>query len=409
MNQKVRVLCIHFTGAFGGASRSLFEALSGMPKSEISPFFLTQRGSVEQFFEKLGPVVTSRGLTQFDNTRYSHYRGVRWVVLLRELAFVPYTINALWIAKKKFGKIDLIHVNEFTGLITLILAKLFFKAPALVHVRSVARDDPNSLRTKFASFLFRKFADHIIAIDQNVRSSLPVALPVEIIHNSFKVVTPDVSQVTPAALSNISPSAFKVGFIGNLLKVKGIFELLDAALILRDKGINVEFVIVGDDAKPSQGVKGKLIKALGLQQNSSAEVKSFLTHHSLWDKVHLCGFTPDIGRIYQYLDVLCFPSHYDAPGRPIFEAAFYAVPSIVAVRNPFNDTLIDGVTGIAIEPHNPEQISNAIEFLVANCDKRRAMGLAAKELAQRNFDVDTNSKKLLETYYELSSAHSPQK
>lgn len=408
MSRAIRVLCIHFTGAFGGASRSLTEALSGIPKSEVIPFFLTQRGSVEGVFGKLGPVVTSRGITQFDNTRYSHYRGVRWLVFLRELAFIPFTLNALRVAKKEFGHVDLIHVNEFTGLLTLIVAKKVFKVPALVHVRSVARNDSGSLRTMFVNFLFRKLADRIIAIDQNVRASLPANLPVEVIHNSFKVTCENEHPSCTAVLNSVSPVSFKVGFIGNLLKVKGIFELLESALLLKNKGLNIEFLIVGDDAKPSQGLKAQLIRVLGLQQNSRAEVEIFLTKHNLRDNVHLLGFTPNIGEIYQHLDVLCFPSHYDAPGRPIFEAAFYSVPSIVAVREPLSDTLVDGKTGIAIEPRNPIQLSKAIEYLISNPDKRKAMGIAAKELAQRNFDVDLNSRKLLHVY-QLLSSHSSQR
>ena len=183
----IRVLCIHFTGAFGGASRSLFEALSEMSPTDVQPMFLTQHGSVVDFFSKLGPVVASRGLSQFDNTRYSHYRGVRWVVLLRELAYLPYTIQALRTARREFGEVDLVHVNEFTGLMTLCLAKFFFKAPALVHVRSIARNEPRSIRTRIENYLFRNLAAGVVAIDQNVRASLPASLPVKIIHNSFRV------------------------------------------------------------------------------------------------------------------------------------------------------------------------------------------------------------------------------
>ena len=66
------------------------------------------------------------------------------------------------------------------------------------------------------------------------------------------------------------------------------------------------------------------------------------------------------------MDVLCFPSHYDAPGRPIFEAAFFGVPSIVAVRNPRPDTLVDGETGLAIRPHDADELAEAITRLATH-------------------------------------------
>lgn len=397
----IRVLCIHFTGAFGGASRSMFEALSEMSPEDVQPMCLTQHGTVIDFFSKLGPVVSARGLSQFDNTRYSHYRGVRWMVLLRELAFLPFTIQALRTAKRQFGDVDLIHVNEFTGLMTLWLAQLYFKAPALVHVRSVARNEPRSLRTRLENHLFSKLAAGVVAIDQNVRASLPASLPVKIIHNSFKVKAQVDTEENSRALARLSPTAFKVGFVGNLLKVKGIFELLEAALSLRNKGIDVEFVIVGDDAKPSTGLKSRVVNALGLQQNSKVEVERFIDDHQLRSIVHLLGFTSNIGQIYRAMDVLCFPSHYDAPGRPIFEAAFYGVPSIVAVSNPYDDTLIHGETGLAIASKAADEISTAVEYLIANPQKRKAMGHAARTLAHNNFDVTHNSAALLLLYKEL--------
>jgi glycosyltransferase involved in cell wall biosynthesis len=398
-----RVLYIHFTGAFSGASRSLYEFLAESTPQHISPMFITQRGTVVDYFAKLGPVVSAKGLSQFNNTQYGYYRGVRWLVILRELFYLPYTIHALISAKKKFGVVDIIHVNEFTGLITLWLVKKFFKAPAIVHVRSVARVSSDSLRTRFVDFMFRTLADHVIAIDQNVKASLPESLPVSVIHNSLRlksqVDTDNISQ----SLSYISSSSFKVGFVGNLLKVKGIIELIQAAHILKIEGFDVDFVVVGDDAKPSKGIKSTALGFLGLQQNSKAEVERLLEEYDLRDRFHLLGFTANIGQIYRFVNVLCFPSHYDAPGRPIFEAAFYSKPSIVAVQRPFADTLIHGVTGLAISPKSVDEIVSSVKYFINNPDKCILMGAAAKALAEKNFDVVRNSNELIALYKSLQN------
>jgi glycosyltransferase involved in cell wall biosynthesis len=397
----LRILYLHFTGAFGGASRSLLEVVSELAPEHVTPMFITQHGSVVNYFSKHGPVICARGLTQFDNTRYSHYRGARWLVLLRELAYLPYTIHALSVARRHFGAVDIIHVNEFTGLITLWLAKLFFQVPAIVHVRSVARADAGSLRTRFVNYLFHKLAASVIAIDHNVRSSLPSSLPVNVIHNSFRVKSQADTYENTRALALLSPTSFKVGFVGNLLKVKGIIELIQSAYILKTNGFNIEFVVVGDDVKPSKGINSFVLNLLGLQQNSRAEIEHLLDEYDLRSNVHLMGFTSNIGQIYRCVDVLCFPSHYDAPGRPIFEAAFFGVPSIVAVQNPYEDTLAHGVTGLAILPKSVNEIVSAIEYLVNNPDKCRSMGTAAKLLAEKNFDIARNSAELLSVYQSI--------
>lgn len=400
----LRVLYLHFTGAYGGASRSMIEAVSELSPEHVIPMFITQRGSVCSYFSKLGPVIMARGLTQFDNTRYSYYRGFRWLVLGRELAYLPHTIYALIVAKQRFGKVDIIHVNEVTGSIALLLAKIVFRAPAIIHVRSVARSDERSGRTRVVNYLLRKLAACVIAIDRNVAASLPSRLPVTVIHNSFKLKSEADTEENARALSGLSQTSFKVGFVGNLLKVKGIIELIQSAHILIDRGVDVEFVVIGDDVKPSKGIKSYLLNLLGLQQNTRTEIEHLLEKYELRSNVHLLGFTSNIGQIYRSIDVLCFPSHYDAPGRPIFEAAFFGVPSIVAVQNPYEDTLVDGVTGLAILPKSVSEIVSAIEFLINHPEKCRSMGAAAKTLAEKNFDVVRNSERLLSAYQSASKS-----
>jgi glycosyltransferase involved in cell wall biosynthesis len=135
-----------------------------------------------------------------------------------------------------------------------------------------------------------------------------------------------------------------------------------------------------------------------LANDVKADLEQLIAEYALDETFHLMGFTADIQRVYPTLDVLCFPSHYDAPGRPIFEAAFSAVPSIVAVREPRPDTLIPGKTGLAIAPRDPEALAQAIISLAANRDGARAMGRAAQAMARENFDVKKNSQKMLALY-----------
>lgn len=393
------------TGAFGGSSRSLYEVLRVFQEKELDAIFVTQRGTVRDFFSRLGSVVETHGLTQFDNTRYSYYRGFRWVVLLRELLYLPGTIMALYRVKSICKKVDIIHLNEFTGLIPLWLAqRFFFKAPAVVHVRSVARTTSGSLRVRWVNWMLRHLAKAVIAIDETVRASLPPDLPVEVIHNSFDPGPSDCKDhETPDSLKRLRPHSFKVGFVGNLLKVKGILELIESAHMTRDRGYDIEFVIVGDNARSTRGFGRRILKLLGLEQNMKAEVESMIERYNLRDCVHLVGFTSNLSFVYRHMDVLCFPSHFDAPGRPVFEAAFFGVPSIVAARNPTADTLIHGKTGLAVSPRSAEQLAEAIQLLASDTELTKSMGKAAKDLALRNFNVQANAEKLLAVYRRIVS------
>lgn len=402
----LRVLYIHMVGAFGGASRSLYEVVRALPPGAVEATFLTQGGTVREFFARLGRVLEARGLTKIDNTHYSYYRGLRWLVLLRELAYLPATLFALRRARSACGELDIVHLNEFTGLLVLWLARRWLKPRAcVVHVRSVARVDPRSWRTRWVNRMLRHEADAVVAIDENVRASLPRDLPVHVIHNAFSPTSADgVDDRIAPRLAGLRPESFKVGFVGNLLAVKGIHELIEAARITTQRGCDIEFIIIGDDAQSSRGLQAAVLGMLGLRQNMRAEVEAALDRHQLRDRVHMLGFTTDLAAVYRRMDVLCFPSHYDAPGRPIFEAAFFGVPSIVAVREPKSDTLLDGVSGIAIEPRSSEQLAGAILRLAADRQLAQRMGVAAREMTERNFDVQRNAAELLKVYRRVLGA-----
>lgn len=395
----IRVLYLHMIGSFGGASRSLFEAVRAFPPGEIEACFLTQRGTVEPFFGQLGEVETVRGFAKFDHTRYSHYRGLRWLVALRELTYLPSTLLGLRRARRRWGHVDLIHLNEFTGVLALWVARRLFRAPAVIHVRSVVQDDARLARTRWMHALLHREAAAVVSIDESVRASLPVDLDVTVIHNAFAPARASGSDVAlDAALARLKPGTFTIGFVGNLLRVKGILDLIEAAGQLATRGLDFQLLIVGDDAGDSRGVRARALRRLGLSQDVRAEVEAAIERHGLRERVHLTGFTKEIARAYPRMQALCFPSHYDAPGRPIFEAAFFGVPSVVAVRRPRADTLVHGVTGLAVPPREPDALADALESLVRDPGAAQRMGEAARAMAEDTFSVERNAGRLLALY-----------
>jgi glycosyltransferase involved in cell wall biosynthesis len=127
-------------------------------------------------------------------------------------------------------------------------------------------------------------------------------------------------------------------------------------------------------------------------------LKLLVKQAGLESRILMLGHRNDLGHIYSNVDVLCFPSHYNAPGRPIFEAAYFGRPSIAAIDNPLSDTFVNGVTGISINAKDPVSLENAIEWMVENPAKRNEMGRRAYELALKNFDLKSNVEKLLLVY-----------
>jgi glycosyltransferase involved in cell wall biosynthesis len=402
----MNVLYLDGVGPFGGASRSLFEAIRSLRDRGVHAHFVAARGTALDLYRTVAAdAVDTTGLTRFDNTHYSQYRGIRWLILLREVFHFPHTLLALWRAKRRWADIDLIHVNEITELIPGLVAKAWFGVPLIVHVRSAQSRRP-TWRTRWIARSLQRHADAIIAIDETVRSTLPPELPVDVIQNSFTAkpaARPDDGLLQ--RLQALRPGSLKVGFVGNLHVSKGIFDLVEAAGLLRQEGCNVEFVIVGGHTRPGRGLKGWLLRRAGLAQDVHAELLERIARAGVADSFHLLGATQDIQRAYEHMDVIAFPSHFDAPGRPIFEAAFSAVPCITCITTPTPDTLRPGETGMVVPARSPRALAAAIRFCEENRGEVQRMGLNAQALAQQNFDPATNAGRLAAIYQRVSQAH----
>jgi Glycosyltransferase len=388
----MRALYVHHAAPFGGASRSLLELIQSFPAGAVQPRVLTRRGQFQEILAAAGVEVRGcDGVSQFDNTRYGHYRGWRSLVLLRELAYLPSTLCCLLAAKRKWGEFDLVHVNDVTLLPAIWLARRIFGCPVIVHVRSV-QQPLRGWRGRLVSWVLRNNAARLIAIDETVKASLDPPLNAVVIHNGLRVAV--------GAPSNGAPrdSTFTVGMVGGLSRAKGCLELVEAAALCRAQGADIRFVFVGQSMRRHSPLRDFVLRQLGLSQEIEQELKAQVEALSLTDAVEFWPFTTNLDEVYRQFDVVCFPSHFDAPGRPIFEAAFYGVPSIAAVTKPMSDTIVDGVTGLAVRPREPYQLAEAILALYANPGKRVELGRNAAQLARTHFDAEINAKQVLDEY-----------
>jgi hypothetical protein len=155
----------------------------------VQPVVLTRRGQFQKILGDSGVAVLGcGGVSQFDNTRYSHYRGWRWLVLLRELAYLPSTLRGLLAAKRKWGHVDLVHFNEITLLPSIWLASWIFNCPLIVHVRSV-QQPYRSLPGRLIFSVLRNKVARFIAIDATVKASLHPSIDAVVIHNGLRVAS----------------------------------------------------------------------------------------------------------------------------------------------------------------------------------------------------------------------------
>lgn len=389
-----RILYLHPAASFGGASKSLIELFNALKGTgnDIEGVVLTPVGTASQAFCEAGMELRSvKGLTQFDNTRYGYYRGIRWLILLRELLLLPFSLMALWRLRRE--RFDILHVNEITLLPLGIIAKRLLKVPMVVHVRSLQRK--TGYRTRLLGRLLARHADVVVAIDGTVASTLAGIPDIQIVHNGLHI------PLDLPEKSHKQGSTVRIGFLGVLIPLKGIYELIETMRILKARGVDAECLIAGENARKLSGIKAWILKKLGFAKDVYSEVQELINRYELGSQVHLIGFVKDVSSLYSRLDILCFPSHLDAAGRPVFEAAFHGVPSVVVVRDPLPDTVLHGVTGLAVATPNPELIADALEQLVKDEPLRLNMGVRARDWAQKNFSIASNAAHMARIYKDL--------
>lgn len=402
-NKKIRVLFIDGCGIYGGACRSLSENIYFL-QNEIESFILCPKGSANKLFKKISKnLVNTKGLTKFDNTLYSYYKGLRWLVLLRELFFFPYTILYIVYIKLKWKKIDIIHANEITDFIPLILCKLLFKAKTIVHCRSIYRNSKNSIRTKLINYILVNNVDVFIAIDNNVKESLPKDFQPIVINNSFSLdVQALIKDVTEDnTLPNSLNNKLKIGYVGNLSKGKGINHLLRSTILLGHKRKKIHIYVAGAQTRKYNRFLSKILNYFGIISEDSEKLLRFINFNDLQSNITFFGHLNNIQKFYESIDILCFPTKYNAPGRPIIEAAFFSKPSIASIDKPFKDTFIDKVTGYATKVDDDVELSKIISKLIDNRSIIIELGNNANKLFKRNHDPKVNSQKLLNVYNSL--------
>lgn len=401
---KTRILYLNPIGEFSGASKSLAELLKSPRFSAIEPVMLCPEGGAADYFRRCGfKVVATRRLSQFDHTRHGRYRGIRWLVALRELLLLPGTRLAIKRAEAEVGPVAAIHLNEITGIYSGILAQKIFQCPLIMHVRAHMGEQGSGMRAKLLWDAVKKHVAWSICIDETVAATVPATVKKSVVHNSFEIDrTPfKASPGWDRALAGVPSNRVKAAIVGSLLRVKGLDEFMEAASLICRRRQDIHFFIVGRSVRRFGGLVDRLLRAVGLLDDIEQRCRQRIQQDRLESQVTLVGHVEDPRATYRDIDILCFPSHYNATGRPVIEAAFFGKPSIVAIENPKPDTLVDGVTGIAIPAHAGAALAEAIEQLAQNASMRNEMGQAAKKLALQNCDVDTNALNVLEIYRQV--------
>jgi len=160
---------------------------------------------------------------------------------------------------------------------------------------------------------------------------------------------------------------FVIGYVGRIVKDKGIHEIIEAFKIIQKNYKKVKLLIVGPIEK---------------DDSISEEDYQYLQNNL---NIIMTGHVNDTVNYYNHMDVLVFPTYREGFGNVSIEAQAVEVPVIVNNVTGAKDTLINNVTGYLVEKGNYNQIAQKLEFLIDNPAIKKQLGINGRENVESKF------------------------
>jgi len=182
------------------------------------------------------------------------------------------------------------------------------------------------------------------------------------------------------------PPPVSVLLASRLLWDKGVAEYLQAAHILRERGVDARFALAG---KPDNGNPASVTKAQVEQWQASGVVD--------W-----LGFREDMDQVLARCHIVCLPSYYGEGIPKILIEGLAAARPIITTDHPgCRETVVNGENGFLIPPRDPHALADALQVLIQDETMRRRFGKRSRALAEAEFGFQGVAEKVLHLYGEL--------
>lgn len=168
----------------------------------------------------------------------------------------------------------------------------------------------------------------------------------------------------------LTSESLVVGFVGRLVKEKGLLELFEAAKIVRARIPEVRFLIIGpEDTNKPDSLTPHSVERYGVA-----------------DICHFTGVRQDMPELYSLMNVLVLPSHREGFPRAPMEASAMKVPCIITDIRGCRETIEHDRNGLLVPLGNIGALADAIIDLLTDREKARRMGEEGRRIALERFD-----------------------
>jgi glycosyltransferase involved in cell wall biosynthesis len=315
-------------------------------------------------------------------------------------------LRSLWQLYRNFrkGKYDIVHTH--TPKVSLFgqMAAWFARVPIIVNTVHgfYFHDDMEPKKRRFYILMEKiaaKFSSLILSQNpEDVKSAVELGICkpelIKLLGNGIDLnrfsktrFGADFRQKKRLELG-LPQDAFVIGIIGRLVKEKGYIELFEAISSLTQKGYSIRLLCIGPDEPEKDD-------AVGVEDIKRCRIEKITT---------LLGHRNDIEELMMAMDIYCLPSYREGYPRSAMEASAMSLPVIATNIRGCREVVSDGETGFLVPARDYKKLSEAIEKLISDNEKRLQMGIAGRKKAEKLFDEQNVIKIIKEEYERLLRA-----
>ncbi|MEM7129624.1 MAG: glycosyltransferase [Chloroflexota bacterium] len=179
-------------------------------------------------------------------------------------------------------------------------------------------------------------------------------------------------------LDSAVEDGYVIGAVSRLYPVKGVNYLVEA-LVHVDKA---ELVVIGDGT--DENILKQLAEELGVAS-----------------RIHWLGNRNDVPELLMGFDLFVQPSLHEGMPNTVLEAMAAGLPVVATAVGGTPEVVVDGETGLLVEPANPKALSAGINRLIADPILRNRFGQAGYKRVKESFSVENMVNATTQLYTKL--------
>lgn len=365
--------------------------------SDSLPFFKGQINVLKEYFTV--SLVSNPGshLKEMSNEY-----NVRKFPIRMEREISPYKdlksfINLIILFVKE--KPTVVHANTPKASLLAITAAWFTRVPTRIYyvhgLRYQSMVGPKKALLVLLERLTCWFATDIIAVSNGIKNILRTdnitSKDIIIIGNgsvngiNTTYFNPD--EVVKIKNDKLSERDFVFGFVGRMVKDKGLEELIFAFKELSQTHINVKLLIVG-------GFDGDI--------TLTREVVNNIYNNP---NILYVGPQKDVRPYFKAMDVFVLPSYREGFGIVLIEAGAMKIPSITTNIVGCNEIIIENETGFLVKTKDIKDLHDKMKYVLDNKEQIKIMREKARNSVYIRYNQDAVWKNAKETYLKIVQRH----